>query len=154
MSSNRYWQILIGLLSIVTAWFALSALYLIYHYARLSDHTSPTNIQWSVEEITDERFLLNGHYHFKVEEKNYSGETLITSPHFLNKWAAEQSINDFEKLKWEVWYSHRNPEYSSLQKNFPYKEVLSALLLAGVLAYFFGLKHYVEKNYGQNHLKK
>jgi hypothetical protein len=154
MSSNRYWQILIGLLTIITAWFAFSSLYLIYHYVRLSEHTMPTDIQWSVQEISDERFLLNGRYDFKVNDKNYSGETLITSPYYLNNWAAEQGINDFKNLKWKVWFASNNPEYSSLQKNFPFKEGLSTLLLAAVLAYFVGLKYYVEKNYDRNNIKK
>lgn len=151
MKHDKYWKILLSLLTIVNIWFAGIALHQLYIYIRLNANTSTSDIQWSVKEISDERYLINGKYTFLVQNDTQTGETTLTSPYFLNQWAAEQGIIENAKHSpWKVWYSSYNPEYSSLQKNFPIKECLSSLLLFGVLLYFFGLKHYVEKHHEQN----
>jgi hypothetical protein len=134
-----------GAMSIVVAWFTIVAIYQIYLYARLNGHVETKDVQWSIKEISDESYLLKAHYTFFANNKLYSGESVLLGPHFRNVYAAEKGLSENASHPWIVWFSLANPEYSSLQKNFPVKECLSSLLLWGLLIYFFGLARYVQK---------
>lgn len=133
----------------VILWFTASAGYQLYQYAVLQEKTFAKKIEWSVVEVTDEKYVLNAQYTFDLDGTSFSGNTRMTSLSFRNQWAAEQSIPKYDKQQWEVWYSPGNPHHSTLQKNFPLKECLSAALLWGIMGYFLWLQYYLKLNDGK-----
>lgn len=155
MAYERYWYFFLCFLSLVTIGFAGKTLYQLYLYARLDASSTTISIEWTVKEISDERYLLDGKYTFKDTQGTIqSGESTLLDPFYLNAWAAQKAIDETKSQPRKIWYSSSNPKNSSLQKNFPLKECLSLLLLCGVVAYFFGLKHYVMKQYERDRSPK
>lgn len=151
MHQNRIWQAFLIIITLVVLWFSMMTLHKVYKYIKLSAHTPAQEVFWSIKEVSDERFLIEGHYTFLVNKKKIQGVSLLSDSLFRHSWAAEQAIPEYIKKEWMVWYSPRDLEYSSLQKNFPLKECISMVLLWGVLAYFIGLGYYIA---GLNFYKK
>lgn len=140
---ERYvWNGLLIAMLLVAIWFSVKSLYHFYEYLSLSDQTYAKSTQWSVREISDERYLLEADYQYDVSGATHKGHTLLDDPSFRNRWAAEQMIPQYSAKQWDVWYASKNPEYSTLQKGFSLKESISAMLLWGVLVYFVWLRYY------------
>lgn len=136
---------LIITIGLVSLWFTGNALYMLYGYSKLNSQTPAENIEWSVKELTDEQFILEGHFDYKVDEKNYHGDTRFSGNPYRNKWGANEAIKNNQNRKWNVWYDKKDPDYSSLQKNYPYKELIYSIVLWGLVGYFIWLGYYANR---------
>lgn len=143
MHKNFIWLCFLSLITGGVGWITIKALYLVYLYMSLNTEAPAENLQWSVEQLSEDQFVTKANYNFKVKDQPYSGETLFKGDVYWNPSAAEDALKVYAQKDWSVWYSSRNPRYSSLQKNFPFKECISALVLWILLLYFFGLGYYV-----------
>lgn len=130
---------LVGLSALITSFFFLSHYYSYYVLTKLVPVTMK---EWKVVKLTDEHYKVNGSYFFLVGEKKYSGETIFDVK-YRNQWAAEQAIKGKKSPK--AWVQPGNESHSTLEKYFPLKEGLSALLLWGLTLYFVWLGMYVAK---------
>lgn len=144
MNQNVYWKALLTVIGMGTLWFTYLAISLWYGYISLDTAIMPKNIEWTVKPISEEVFYIQAEYHFQWKGNDFSGTSQLEDHSFRNSWAAEKAIDAYKKLSWPVWFSSSHPKYSSLQKNFPLKECLSALVLWGLVIYFIGLQHYVK----------
>jgi len=143
MYKNFVWLCFLSLVTGAVGWFTIKALYAAYLYVSLNASAPVENIQWSVEQLNEERFVMKANYNFVFKGQEYSGETLFKNDVYWNFWAAEDSIKVYQQKDWQVWFSSTSPRYSSLQKNFPLKECISAAVLWVILIYFFCLGYYV-----------
>lgn len=148
MHQNIYWKAFLLFFLLVVIWFVGVACYQLFNYMTLNEHTTATSTQWHVKELSEEDFRIDVNYTFVASGVKHTGEMRMEGSPFLNQWAAEATIEENMNLPWEVWYSSRNPQHSTLQKYFPFKECLSAVLLLGVFIYFLCLGYYVA------HIKK
>jgi hypothetical protein len=139
MSSKQVWILFLVIFATVTLGYVGHALYRIYVYQSLQKHPPVTRIQWSIQELSDERFILNADYTFEVRGRTYTGKTAFRDKVYRNAWAAGQALAIYQTESWKVWYDPTNPRLSSLQKQFPYKECAYALILAALMVYFSGL---------------
>ncbi len=153
MHSNRIWWIFLSFLVAVTCWKSGEAIYRLYGYYRLTAHTQAEVTNWSVEKLSEERFLVKADYRFKAKGQLFAADYIFPFPSSLNSWAAEKAIQKMSAEKYQVWYSARNPLVSALQKNFPLKECLIAALMAALLLYFIWLGYYVA-SYGTHSPQK
>lgn len=145
MKSNTIFMALIITIGLVSLWFTGNALYKLYGYNKLNSQILADNIQWSIKEVTDEQFIVEAHYEYKVNGKSYTGDTVFSNHPHRNKWGANEAIKDNQKGKWKVWYDKNDPDYSSLQKNYPYKELIYSVVLWGLVAYFIWLGYYTNR---------
>lgn len=150
---NRYWWIFLAIVAAAVCWKSGVALYRLYGYYRLTASTEGNFTEWSVVSLGEESFILQTHYSFQVGQRTYEGDYPFVDHTYLNEWGAEQEIKRGRPARGVVWYSARNPSISSLQKNFPLKECLSAALLWGLFCYFIWLGNYVA-NYGTHRPQK
>jgi hypothetical protein len=146
---NRIWKGFLLFLTLIVMGFTITVLPKLYDYFRLNSAASPLEVQWSVVKESEERYLLLASYQFPIDAAIYSGK-MAGSPIFRNLFAAEEEIHKYRARQWTVWYDSAAPEYSSLQKSFPVKECVSAVLLWGVLLYFYCLGNYVGKLQREN----
>lgn len=107
------------------------AAYKVYRYTRLQAHTPIENIEWSVKSLSDEQFMVEAHYLFQNEKHDTLFNRLYRNP-----WAAEQAIKQNQGEHWILWYDPYNFSNQTLDKSFPVKNVVSALILIGLLLYF------------------
>lgn len=145
MFQQRSWQFFLFFLALVSTYFSVMSLILMYQYIRLDSQIIPHSIHWSSHAFNEEHYVLKANYSFILNDKEYANEALLLKPWYRNQWAAEQDIPIQMKKKWNIWFSVSNPESSSLQKSFPIKECVSSILLWGIFVYFVLLGFYMEK---------
>lgn len=150
MHKNRAWRAFLYLMAAATLYFCASAVYSVHYYYRLSAQTLPAQMVWGYREISADALAPVASYAFTAQGKMVSGETLLDEPVFRNEWAVDKVLGELKTRSWRVWYDPSNPSHSSLQKTFPFKEILSALALAVLFLYFIGLGIYVEKKFNSN----
>jgi hypothetical protein len=146
--SNRYYLAFMLILGLIVFGYTGTALWRWYGHIRLSAHVTAEKVDWSVIEKGSSSYVLDGKYHFTVNGAAYVGETIFYDDNHLNIWSAEQAVPRYAEKKWTVWYQPSDPHYSSLQKKFPLKECLSALVMWGLWIYFFWLGLYVSQKKG------
>lgn len=143
MHKNPLWLIFLAGISLVTLWFCGVAFYRVYQYSRLNGVTDATNITWSILKLDEDNYFPYAHYSYLIREKEYVGEEALKEKEYKNEWAVKESLPEITSKQWQVWYDPYSPAFSSLQRHFPLKEVVSAILLLGIVLYFFGLGYYV-----------
>lgn len=143
MHKNRVWLGFLAAMTLITAGYCGSALYKIYRYVVLTKQTTPENLRWGVQALSDDQYLIKVNYDFQVNGSVYPGETDFTDRVYMNPWAAEQETPKYSYKKWNVWYQPRNYQHSTLQKKFPAKECYSAGAMIILLLYFIWLGFYV-----------
>lgn len=141
----RLWAILLVISGGIALWFLCMAVGSAWKYVRLNDKAVVNAVQWQVKEITSSRFALEGDYQFEVDGKQYSGKTLLEKPQFLNRFAAENYMAIQGSKTWETWYRKSKPQSNSLERDFPKKKCLQAVLTLGVFLYFFFARTLVMK---------
>ncbi len=140
---NPIWLIFLTLLVAITLGYTGKALYRWYGYAILDASTTATAVEWSVKELSDDEFVPFGKYTYHVNGMEYKGEGALSKELYRNEWAVQEDLPKLAKKSWKVWYRASYPDQSALQKNFPFKECLSAGVLIALSLYFLGLGYYV-----------
>lgn len=150
MHKNPFYLTFIGILVLVVFVYSGIALYKYHRYYSLNAEAIATIKNWSVlpkvKEFAGwvyyENYQVKGDYSFESGNKTYEGSTIFNE-NYRNTWAAEQEIKKYEQQKWDVWYQLGNERHSTLQKYYPLKECVSAVVLWGLLLYFMWLGFYV-----------
>jgi len=146
MHKNIFWQAFLAILFCANIGYSGMALYHYYSYQRLTNQTFViSSMNWNVIQHAEDDFTLEAKYKFPIHEKTYEGTTAWPKEHYLNQWAAEERTKHTPSGKWKVWYDQSNPNHSSLEKQFPYKESISAAILWALFLYFLWLGYYVTK---------
>lgn len=102
--------------------------------------TVADRVDWKVAEGSWGRYYLEGLYRFKAGSKEFSGETILKEPVFLNRRSAEEWIGKLQKSPHAVFYEESYPERSTLEKTIPMKEIFSSTLLLIAMGYLSVLR--------------
>jgi hypothetical protein len=147
MAKNLYrlWVVLLIVSGGITLWFSGFALVGAWKYVRLNSQTPATVVNWQVQDITSSRFAIEADYSFEVNGATFKGKTIFDNPQFLNRFAAENYIRLLQGKQWKTWYRESNPNITSLEREFPQKNCLQALLTVGVFAYFYFARSMLQK---------
>jgi hypothetical protein len=145
MSKNYLWQAFLIVVGAIALWYTAIAGYRYYNYVKLTHQAVPLAVDWGVAEVSDETFIPQASYTFKVRDQTFSGETQWTGEVYRNRWGAEDSLAEFSAQWKRVWYNPENPNHSSLYKKFPFKESISAAMLWALWIYFLWLGYYVSR---------
>lgn len=144
LHKNKIWLFFLALVFTFTLIYTVKTVSLLYYYASLSESIESSATAWSVQTVKDESIPL-AKYTFYVGGKLYEGETLFYHEASDNPWAIEEALKSLAAKEHKVWYSSKDPLYSSLQKKFPLKECIYTVILWGISIYFFWLGVYVAK---------
>jgi hypothetical protein len=129
-------NILLILTGSCALWFCAKSGYGAWNYLHLNALTSAQIEQWSVED-SGSYARIAASYSYEVEGKRYTGKTIFKEPEFLNRLSAENQLKSWEQHHYQAWYSSFFPGSSSLQKIFPYKSTVYALISVGVAIFFW-----------------
>lgn len=136
-SMYKLWLGLLIVSGAIALWFSGIATVQVWQYARLNAQTPATVLSWGVRDLSSSRYAIEADYRYEVKGTSHRGKTVFKHPQFLNRYAAENHAKTMEGKRWHAWYVERNPAHSSLERKFPQKECLHALLTVGVFAYFY-----------------
>lgn len=145
MHKNKLWLFLLVMVGLSALWYTGIAGYRYYMYSRLDTQTHPASMSWKIAAHSADNYTLVADYQFAADGTTFSGSMDFLDDIFLNELAAEKGIESNKKLPWKVWYYSENPNHSSLQKDFPFKQYIYALILWGIWLYFLWLGFYVTK---------
>lgn len=106
------------------------------NYFSLSQETMPKSIDWSIEQVKSNRYILKAYYQYSVNGADYEGMTRFLSKRYPNVWAAEMGAEELSQSSISVWYSGKQPKKSSLYKFIPIKSFLSSATLFVLIGYF------------------
>lgn len=139
MTRNLYrlWLVLLIISGAISLWFSGIAVDRMWKFFCLNAQSSVKVLNWQVQELSSSRFALEAEYQFEIRGTVYYGKTIFEKPQFLNRFAAENYMRIHGAESWEAWYSTSHPAYNNLEKKFPQKQCLQALLTLGVFVYFF-----------------
>jgi hypothetical protein len=139
MTKNLYhlWWALLLISGGIALWFSGNALLGFWKFIQLDTQTSAQIFQWEIRDLSSSRFAIEASYRYEVQGRTYKGKTMFESPLFLNRYAAENYLKTLEAKGWRTWYKKRSPAFSSLEKEFPQKKCVQALVTVGVFAYFY-----------------
>jgi hypothetical protein len=145
MQKNTAFLALIVTLTLIVFWYSGVFLYRYYNYIRLGAKAPTKEVTWTVDPRTDEQYLLKANYSFDANGQNFTGNTVLEERGYWNRYSAEKGVEEYSKKKWYVWYNPSDPTYSSLQKNFPLKECVSAAIMWAIVFYFVWLGYYAQR---------
>ena len=142
----RYWPLF--LTSVLVAMLLLTgrAAYRVWGYLRL-DGSAPVKVErWEVERLGTDRYGLVAHYTF-----DYQGQPVTTSSHWrgkrlLNRMAAEAKIVRLKEAPLVAYFPVKHPEEAVLERTFPLKACIYALVALGIMIYFYILALYVRRS--------
>lgn len=121
----------------VAAYFLLAALLSFWNYLKLTERAPALVHEWKILPLSSSAYAIEASYRFEAQGRSFSGQTILPKPYHLNSFSAEQQIKNFSSQKWEVWYEAESPLHSSLQRIFPTKKVIYAVMTLGFFLYFF-----------------
>jgi len=139
----KFWLVLVIIVSCISLWLFGRASYDLCRYAMLN-RTAIAHVEgFSIEQTGSSRFVIKAEYSYEASGAKLKGETLFLNPYYLNRPTAERALKNWEKKQWQVFYSSWRPSFSSMQRMFPFKSCIHAVLALGVLVYFFFLRRYL-----------
>jgi hypothetical protein len=144
----RLWVVLLCITGAISCWFVVLAMMKGWTYFRLDSQCVAQVEKWDIKMISSSNYSLHATYRYLVDGRPFTGDTLYFSLSFPNRYAAEIDLKERQSQAIHVWYQKKNPAFSSLQRRFPKKELLNAMLTTGVFVYFYfaqGLMSYREK---------
>lgn len=108
------------------------------HYVSYTDRVAPDILQWTTLPVHDELFRPVAHFRYTVNGQTYEGKEVFQGGLYRTPYAAEVAIKAINSSHLNVWYSPSKPSQSSIERFFPFKKLLYAvitLLLAFYTAY-------------------
>lgn len=141
-------------LGIIIAGMILWAIYIfplavqLTHYVSYTHRVTPDMLQWTTLRVHDELFRPVAHFQYTVNGQQYEEKEVFQGGLYRTPYAAEVAIKAINNSRPDVWYSPSKPSQASIEKFFPFKKVLYAvitLLLAiytAYIAYFLTDKFY------------
>lgn len=148
MHKNAIWIAFLLIVVGFALWFIVKAGYDLIHYYQLNTQVPVTVEKWETRELAENKYALYVAFTYEFQGKNYGGADQIGEA-YPNPWAAARAQDRLGKEKWFVWISPKNPEMGVLNKKFPYKAGVSAVVLLGLVIYFICVGLYVGVKYEQ-----
>lgn len=141
MHRNPLWLGFLLVIFAITVFQSCTTVYSLYRYLRWN-HASPVTIKnWEV--LPQEEDLYYVQVHFRVEPDGPERAELWEEWHFVNPWAAEAAIQEWQGQEWKAWHPAARPDLATLRRELPWKSLIYTLILIGILCYFIGLGYYV-----------
>lgn len=129
-------KILVGVAALCTLYFIVTASYSLYQWSGKTHRAWATVEMWRVIELGPSKFAIEAEYSFTHEGQSYSGMTRFARPYHYNRPAAEREIQRKIEDRSVAFYDPSHPNRSALERFFPLKNTLYAMLTLGVFLYF------------------
>jgi hypothetical protein len=133
----KLWVVLLIVSGGIASWFSIITFKELWDYMQLNAQAPATILKWEARDLGASRFGIAAEYIYEVDGISYRGSTVFKKQCFLNRFTAENHLKLLKNRRLRVWHRKGNPSFSSLEREFPQKDCLQALLTVGVFAYFY-----------------
>lgn len=142
MQKNIIWVTFLLIVTGFSVWFVIKGGYDLIRYYQFNLEIPVSVGRWEIVELEANKYALSASYSYEFEGKDYMGKAQL-SKDYPNPWSAERALVKFKESEQTIWISPRAPQEGVLERSFPYKATLSAVLLLGLVIYFICLGLYV-----------
>ncbi len=139
LNPDKIRRIVFSLMILAASIYTGFSLWRYWQYVRLDGVAAISSVEWNVHTNSEESHQIKADYTYSYRGHEYSGMTVFAKPVFINHLGAEYALKDFANESHQVYVSTTDPELSSLERNFPMKELISAVILWGIIVYLFSL---------------
>lgn len=143
--SKSIWRILFVCALCLCLWRCGTAAVHTWRYWHLNTLIPVKVEKWDVEQVGWSEYAIIAHYSYEFSGKRYENKIKFDKPYHLNLFAAQDEIKTLSKKAWKGWIDAKNPQFSSLQKSFPFLSVFYAVVILGIMIYFFSIYFYKNK---------
>lgn len=144
--SKALWNFLLILTGGLALWRGAMAGWDLWQYGRL-EMDVPVREASFVVVPKGSKYGLEGSYSYVYQGQEFAGKAFLSGPYYLNRSSAEMEIRRMDGMSWVVWIDAKKPTVSSLERNFPYREIFYAICLFGIFLYFSCLAHFRNQFY-------
>jgi hypothetical protein len=135
-------NVLLGISLVVTLWFLGRAGSGLWCYWQL-EASAPAHVhKIKVCQLSESSYKLKVYYTFL--QGKVRGSMIMGTPYYMNRSSAEKAAERMKGQFLQAYYDPSKPSHSSLEKKFPWKDILYSVMGLGVTFYFLGLRRYVE----------
>ncbi len=142
MHKNAIWIAFLLIVMGFGTWFVVRGGYALIHYYQFSLQVPATIEKWEVDQRDANKYALTAFYSYEFDGKNYRAKGQVDDL-YPNPWAANRVLEKYKEQKWNVWINPKKPQKAVLEKKFPYKGTISAVVILGLVIYFICLGLYV-----------
>lgn len=137
MHKNWLWICFLGFIGLASFGYFSKTVLDLYRYYRLNVSVVPETMTWTVGKANEELFFPEGTYRFSYQGKVYVGSDFLTREKYRNEEALQNDLPKFDRQKWSIWFRADQPNISTLQKIFPWKECIYTLFLFAIFLYLW-----------------
>jgi hypothetical protein len=112
-------------------------------YIQAKESVAPESIEWSLDRIHDELWKPVVRFKYTVNGTTYQREERLQEGRYRNPYAAEEALKELKAEKTKAWYSASSPSHATVERFFPLKKILYALMTFLILLYGAWLARYV-----------
>ncbi len=145
MHKNVHYIGLLLLLSAFVLWWTYDAIYLTFRYYALSASTTVVITEVNTIKKDEDDYRLEIEYLYIAGENSYK-KTQIMPSSYLNLFAVQKAIDELKNKNLPLYFNPRDPNQASLERVFPLKQCLYAIIMISILCYFIGLGYCIKKN--------
>lgn len=117
----------------------------VYRYSLLSKESVAKINFFYVAKLSEDKYAIGANYSYQIHGKTYTNDYSFDKPYFMNEFSAEKNLKHWDMKEMRLWYCKKHPENSSLQKNFPFKNLIYLFVILFINLYFAYLRWYVTK---------
>lgn len=133
----------LALVAIVAYGFPVA--YIMYRNSTLTDSVPVEHIDWTLQKIHDEEWRPVAHYSYYVGGDLFKKEEQFQGEKFRNPFVGQDALETLAETYTRVWFAPRLPENGTLEKYFPQKRAIYALILLCIYGYVvWGIRWYAE----------
>lgn len=143
---NIFFKILFILVIGITIIIGVNFFYHLNKFYKLSQNVPAHIEKWDIDEIKGGKYLIGANYNFTFQGVNYKGYYQFSRLSYQNIYLAKDHLEKLKKKTWDVYFEKNNPNISTLQHLFPFKQGVHLALSLGILFYFFCLHLYIKRN--------
>jgi hypothetical protein len=146
MHRNPVWISFLGIMVLLTAFFCFTAVKGVWIWGAYSEKIEVKVLNWEIIQTKSGDLQPVLSYLRSEEGINKIFTSLYKNKLFRNEWAANKFLDEVKNISaWPVWVRPNQWGDAKLTRSFPWKAVIYALFLLGILGYFIWLGVYVVK---------
>jgi hypothetical protein len=107
----------------------------IMHYRSYTSSVYPNELRWTTLPIHEELWRPVAHFGYTVNAKEYDGYEVFQGGLYRTPYAADVAIKAINNSNPVVWYSPSNPAQATIEKFFPFKKILYAIITLLLIIY-------------------
>ncbi len=115
----------------------------IWRYQSYTSQISPNALTWTTVAVHDERWRPVAHFDYTVNGKRFEQNEVFQGGLYRTPFAAELAIKEINISRPKVWYSPYDPSQATLEKFFPLKKLIYALIVLMLFIYGAWAGHYI-----------